>query len=137
MSTPRHDWGSPTAPASLQCYSLARMHHTDVSLFERLIRNGMCYQQLENQHRMRPEIASLIVSHIYKSLENHESVFKYSNIKSIASNLFFIAYEEEEDDFDESLSHSNTYEAEFISKLYRHLRLQGYFQHEITVLFFL
>ncbi|KAL3857891.1 hypothetical protein ACJMK2_012520 [Sinanodonta woodiana] len=117
-------------------YSLARMHHTDVSLFERLIRNGMCYQQLENQHRMRPEIASLLVPHIYKSLENHESVFKYSNIKGIASNLFFIAHEEEEDNFDESLSHSNTYEAEFISKLYRHLRLQGYFQHEITVLSF-
>ncbi|KAL3857885.1 hypothetical protein ACJMK2_012514 [Sinanodonta woodiana] len=117
-------------------YSLARMHHTDVSLFERLIRNGMCYQQLENQHRMRPEIASLLVPHIYKSLENHESVFKYSNIKGIASNLYFIAHEVEEDNFDESLSHSNTYEAEFISKLYRHLRLQGYFQHEITVLSF-
>ncbi|KAL3857882.1 hypothetical protein ACJMK2_012511 [Sinanodonta woodiana] len=117
-------------------YSIARMHHTDVSLFERLIRNGMCYQQLENQHRMRPEIASLLVPHIYKSLENHESVFKYSNIKGIASNLYFIAHEEEEDNFDESLSHSNTYEAEFISRLYRHLRLQGYFQHEITVLSF-
>ncbi|KAL3857879.1 hypothetical protein ACJMK2_012508 [Sinanodonta woodiana] len=77
-------------------YNLVRMHHIDVSLFERLIRNGMCYQQLENQH----------------------------------------PHEEEEDDFDESLSQSNTYEADFISKLYRHLRLQGYFQHEITVLSF-
>ncbi|KAL3857871.1 hypothetical protein ACJMK2_012500 [Sinanodonta woodiana] len=117
-------------------YDLVRMHHTDVSLFERLIRNGMCYQQLENQHRMRPEIASLLVPHIYKSLKNHESVFKYSDIKGIASNVFFIAHEEEEDNFDESSRHSNTYEAEFISKLYRHLRLQGYFQHEITVLSF-
>ncbi|KAL3857874.1 hypothetical protein ACJMK2_012503 [Sinanodonta woodiana] len=117
-------------------YRLVRKHDTDVSLFERLIRNGMCYQQLENQHRMRPEIASLLVPHIYKSLENHESVFKYSDIKGIASNLYFIAHKEEEDSFDESLSHSNTYEAEFISKLYRHLRLQGYFQHEITVLSF-
>ncbi|KAK3595714.1 hypothetical protein CHS0354_025336 [Potamilus streckersoni] len=115
-------------------YNLARMHHTDVSLFERLIRNGMCYQQLENQHRMRPEIASLLVPHIYKSLENHESVFKYSDIRGVATNLYFIAHEQEEDNFDESLSHSNKYEAEFISKLYRHLRLQGYFQHEITVL---
>lgn len=33
------------------------------------------------QHRMRPEIASLLTPHIYEQLENHLSVFDYDHIK--------------------------------------------------------
>jgi superfamily I DNA and/or RNA helicase len=62
-------------------YELAKKFDLDVSLFERMIRNGMPFCQLKLQHRMRPTISSLIVPHIYKELEDHESVKNYENIR--------------------------------------------------------
>lgn len=62
-------------------YQLAKEFNLDVSLFERLVVNGLQYFQLKRQHRMRPEIASLLRPHIYKELFDHESVTKYENIK--------------------------------------------------------
>ncbi|XP_067652457.1 NFX1-type zinc finger-containing protein 1-like [Haliotis asinina] len=115
-------------------YSLAKSHHTDVSLFERLVRSGIAYQQLENQHRMRPEMSQLLVPHIYKTLKDDDSVFSYPDVRGMASNVYFLTHEIEEDHDDESLSHKNRYEADFLTKLYRHLRLQGYHSSEITVL---
>lgn len=62
-------------------YELAIKYKLEVSLFERLIRNNIAYYQLKKQHRMRPEISSLLVPHIYKELEDHPSVFEYEAIK--------------------------------------------------------
>ncbi|XP_046562907.1 LOW QUALITY PROTEIN: NFX1-type zinc finger-containing protein 1-like [Haliotis rubra] len=115
-------------------YSLAKSHHTDVSLFERLVRSGITYQQLENQHRMRPEMSQLLVPHIYKTLKDDDSVFSYPDVRGMASNVYFLSHEIEEDHDEESLSHRNKHEADFLTKLYRHLRLQGYLCSEITVL---
>ncbi|XP_046361756.2 NFX1-type zinc finger-containing protein 1-like isoform X1 [Haliotis rufescens] len=115
-------------------YSLAKSHHTDVSLFERLVRGGITFQQLENQHRMRPEISQLLVPHIYKTLKDDESVFCFPDVRGMATNVYFLTHDIEEDHDEGSLSHRNKYEADFLTKLYRHLRLQGYLSSEITVL---
>jgi len=66
-------------------YELAKKYNLEVSLFERMIKNGLPYHQLKVQHRMRPCISSLLVPHIYKELRDHESVNNYDNIKGIIS----------------------------------------------------
>ncbi|GIY05613.1 NFX1-type zinc finger-containing protein 1 [Caerostris extrusa] len=55
-------------------YELATKFGMNVSLFERMVENGLDCYKLEIQHRMRPEIASQLVPHIYTKLLNHESV---------------------------------------------------------------
>lgn len=50
-------------------HALARTFHTDVSLFERLVRAGVHHCMLNVQHRMRPEISSLMVPHFYPQLQ--------------------------------------------------------------------
>jgi superfamily I DNA and/or RNA helicase len=54
--------------------NLATDYDFDVSLFERLLKNGVPYVQLQTQHRMRPEVACLLRPHIYAVLRDHESV---------------------------------------------------------------
>ena len=76
-------------------YALAKDYNLDVSLFERLVKNGMHFSRLRLQHRMRPEIARM-VNHIYKDLENHKSVLNLENIKGVSHNIFFINHQEAE-----------------------------------------
>lgn len=64
----------------------------DVSLFERMINNGMDCPNLKVQHRMRPEISSLISPAIYKQLDNHYSVTKYESVAGVEKNLFFLTH---------------------------------------------
>ena len=78
-------------------YELAIHYKLDVSLFERMVKNGMPFTRLRLQHRMRPEISKML-EHIYDNpkLENHESVMKFGNIKGVACNAFFVDHEESE-----------------------------------------
>lgn len=70
----------------------------NVSLFERMINNGMEYHKLNEQHRMRPEIASLISPLIYQDLLNHPSVCNYPDVRGMAKNLFFVDHNIKEDE---------------------------------------
>ena len=115
-------------------YNLAKNYHLDISLFERMVKNKIHCEQLRIQHRMRPEIAQLLVPHIYKDLENHQSVFLYPNIKGIHGNMFFINHTEMEAAIDDSKSHSNVHEAEFCGSFVRYLMQQGYSASQITIL---
>ena len=76
-------------------YELAKHYNLDVSLFERMVKNGMPFERLRLQHRMRPEISKML-EHIYVNpkLENHESVMNFDNIKGVACNAFFVDHEE-------------------------------------------
>ena len=86
------------------------------------------------QHRMRPEVARLIVPSIYPTLDNHESVLQYPEVRGMDKSVFFLAHNEmEKSDYD-GRSHSNPYEAELALALVRHFVLQGYGAHEITIL---
>ena len=72
-------------------YDLQIEYNFDVSLFERMIKNGIQFSRLCLQHRMRPEIATML-DHIYVNpkLQNHESVLKFESIKGVQRNLFFV-----------------------------------------------
>lgn len=78
-------------------YNLQINYNFDVSLFERMIKNGMEFARLCLQHRMRPEIAKML-DHIYvdPKLENHHSVLKFERIKGLHRNLFFLEHSERE-----------------------------------------
>ncbi len=117
------------------CYELQTKYNFNVSLFERLATNGCPVQTLNIQHRMRPEIASLITPAIYKELYNHESVENYDAIKGVGTNLYFIHHNfaERTDDVDRK-SHSNPHEARFLTALCDYLIKQGYDPSEITML---
>lgn len=82
---------------------------------------------------MRPEISRLIRPSIYLELIDHESVFQYPPVRGIDHCLYFIHHTHKEEPFGES-SKQNLHEATFMVRLARHLILNGYEPHEITIL---
>nr|CAD7434131.1 unnamed protein product [Timema monikensis] len=118
-------------------FTLARKYYFDISLFERMLKNGMHCEMLKVQHRMRPDIAKLIVPAIYPELFNHESVLGFDNIMGISKSVFFVThnhYEEKEQVDNDSASHMNIYESDYVLALCRHLLMQGYPPDKITIL---
>ena len=114
-------------------YDLTKRYKLDVSLFERMVYVGIQCEMLNVQHRMRPEIATLM-KHIYDDLENHESVEKYEDIKGMKKNMFFINHKYMEESSNQSHSHVNEHEAKFLVALCRYLLQQGYKADQITLL---
>ena len=114
-------------------YTLAKQYNLEVSLFERMVRNGMTCHTLDTQHRMRPEIARLM-KFIYDDLKNHVSVESFEDILGISKNIFFVDHQYPEKTDDELRSHSNEHEAEYIVALCKYLLRQGYDNSRITVL---
>ncbi|XP_053404552.1 NFX1-type zinc finger-containing protein 1-like [Mercenaria mercenaria] len=114
-------------------YKLAVKYHLDVSFFERMVTNDMPFNSLELQHRMRPEISS-IMRHIYPDLKDHEHVETYPNVKGISTNLFLINHTHSENSNKDIKSYSNQKEAEYAVALCRYLLLQGYTRNDITLL---
>ncbi|KAG8335748.1 NFX1-type zinc finger-containing protein 1 [Homalodisca vitripennis] len=78
-------------------YQLAKKYGMEVSLFERMLKNGLGCSVLGVQHRMRPEIASLIVPTIYPSLANHPSTFDRPRVSGIDKFVFFLTHNKPED----------------------------------------
>ncbi|CAI8041395.1 NFX1-type zinc finger-containing protein 1 [Geodia barretti] len=119
-------------------YELEKKYNLDVSLFQRLIENGIPHVTLTVQHRMRPDIASLIHPAIYPELQNGPRAIKHGQhkIAGVGHNLFFIHHENEEErqNPNESLSHKNIHEAAFMVALCRYLIKQGYKPTQITLL---
>ncbi|XP_073443902.1 NFX1-type zinc finger-containing protein 1-like isoform X2 [Dendrobates tinctorius] len=115
-------------------YELAKNFNLEVSMFERLIRMGIPYVRLNYQHRMKPEIAKLLTPHIYDKLENHESVYKYENVKGVCQNLFFVDHDHPEHHISEGKSRQNVHEAAFVKSLCLYFIQQGYSPSQITIL---
>ncbi|CAL1285237.1 unnamed protein product [Larinioides sclopetarius] len=113
---------------------LATKYGMNISLFERMIENGLDFYKLEIQHRMRPEIASLLVPHIYTKLYNHEIVKTFENIKGVAKNVFFVNHAYYELSESDSKSKINVHEANFMLRFCKYLIMQGYKSSQITVL---
>ena len=119
------------------CYDLEKHYHLDTSLFERFINNGFEHVTLEKQHRMRPEISSLLCPSIYEKLEDAENVKKYDPVVGVGKDLFFIehTHPEEPNEFSDMKSHVNKFEAEYVVELCHYLLKQGaYSPHDITIL---
>jgi len=85
---------------STAVYKLSKDFNIDVSLFERMINNKMDCPILNVQHRMRPEISSLITPLIYPDLLNDQSVFTFEDIRGMTKNLFFL----EHDNYEQNVS---------------------------------
>lgn len=73
----------------------SRKCNVEISLFKRMLQNGMDCPTLKMQHRMRPEIFKLL-SFFQPNLKNHKSVFKFESIKGVKKNVFFIDHKEYE-----------------------------------------
>ncbi|XP_033724515.1 NFX1-type zinc finger-containing protein 1-like [Pecten maximus] len=117
-------------------YKTAMRYDLNVSIFERLVTAGLQFQQLQFQHRMRPEIADLLTPTIYRELQNHSSVMEIEDVKGLQNNVFFLNHNENEhaNSNQDVKSHKNQHEVDFIAQFYRYLRLQGYRSEDITVL---
>ncbi|XP_059169638.1 NFX1-type zinc finger-containing protein 1-like [Physella acuta] len=114
-------------------YQLARDFGLEISLFERLIKNNVPHVVLKEQHRMRPEI-STIMKHIYPALEDHASVSLYDHVRGVEKDIFFINHKEKEARVEDTKSKANTHEAKFAVALCRYFLLQGYEPTQITIL---
>ena len=117
----------------VETYDLANRYHLDVSLFERMVKNGINYECLQRQHRMRPVIAD-VIRHIYPELEDDVAVKQYPNIGGIAHNLFCVSHSFAETYDEEQRSFSNEHEAKFAVSLAYYVMQQGYDASKITIL---
>ncbi|CAK8680919.1 unnamed protein product [Clavelina lepadiformis] len=115
-------------------YDLAENYDLKVSLFERMVKNGIPCSRLQLQHRMRPRIADLLRPHIYDDLRDHVSVEKYDHVVGLQKNIFFLSHRNQEKAVRDGMSKVNQHEADFTVTLCNYLLLQGYRPDQITIL---
>ena len=115
----------------------------NVSLFERLVLGGVPHTTLNKQHRMRPEISSLVRSLTYPDLEDAEKTGGRPPLRGFQDNVIFVSHTKPElnaghiaDRRDEGAKSSkeNVYEANMVLKCVRYLGQQGYGTEDIVVL---
>ena len=111
-------------------YELARHYHLDVSLFERLVNNETRRVVLACQHRMRPEISSLMRFFYDEPIADHASVMDFPQAPArlgLRHNIFFMTHEHAEQKLsDLGQSKCNPFEVEFITQLCVYLCKQRY-----------
>lgn len=107
----------------------------NVSLFERLVHNGIDFKNLTRQRRMAPEIRELL-SPIYADLEDHPSVINRPGIRGMGGvNSYFFCHSWPENS-DSLMSKYNEEEAQMVISLFLYLALNGMPVEGITVLTF-
>ena len=104
-----------------------------ISLFERLVINGINYDILENQRKLRPVFAYFIREIYEKNSNHHISLPSFNDIKGIRQNLFFFDHDNEETQLTRSKK-INKFETLFILTMTRYLILQGYQQEQISII---
>jgi hypothetical protein len=118
------------------CYDLEIKYKLGVSLFERLVMNKIPYVSLNVQHRMRPEISSLIRPSIYSDLNDHETVTKYGHVLGVMKDVFVVDHNnlEKPNKDGDITTHINVFEADYLVELCRYLLKQDYHPSKITIL---
>ncbi|KAL1853711.1 hypothetical protein Plec18170_005102 [Paecilomyces lecythidis] len=107
----------------------------NVSMFERLVHNGIDFKTLIRQRRMAPEIRKLL-SPIYDNLQDHPSVLDRPKIPGMGDiNTYFFHHTWPESS-DNLSSKYNQDEAHMIVGFYFYLVLNGLSVNNITVLTF-
>lgn len=118
-------------------------YNLNVSLFERLVHAGLPHTTLTKQHRMRPEIASLVKDLTYPDLENAEKTENRPALRGLQNNVIFVSHKHPEvnaekiadrRDGDATSSKENIYEADMVLRCVRYLGQQGYGTENIVVL---
>ena len=118
-------------------FELESKYNFNVSMFERLINNGIPYAALKYQRRMKPKFADF-VRIIYGSEEyiDHKDVSNKEDVKGIENDIYFIAHDKLEGENEGLKSKQNDYEAKYLTKLCSYLLKQGYKSDQITILTF-
>lgn len=115
----------------------------NVSLFERLIHAGFPHTTLSKQHRMCPEISSLVRKLTYPDLEDDQKTKNRPQPRGLCDRVIFFHHKNPEDVFvevsdrdDENSKGSkrNVFEAEIVLKIVKYLGQQGYGTEKLVVL---
>ncbi|XP_033104281.1 NFX1-type zinc finger-containing protein 1-like [Anneissia japonica] len=114
-------------------YDLRKRYHLDISLFERLILNGLDYDQLKYQHRMPLNVSNIVRTVFYTNLRDTSRTDNV-NIPGVATNLMLIDHQNNESCDLEIRSRSNQHEAKFIIAFSVFLVQQGCEAEKITML---
>ena len=118
-------------PPPVECYTLTRHFHFDVSMMERLINNDYMFASLSKQNRMRPEFAELLLD-IYPALEsNLERVRKNRAPQCMVKSMYFWNHDNVET---KERSVQNEMEAKMVVQLVLYLIQQEYKPENITIL---
>ena len=113
------------------------------SLFERLVLKGFPHQVLKQQHRMRPEISTLVRSLTYPDLLDALKTKDRPSLQGFQDNLIFVDHRHLEDDIQETAnwremtslsSKQNRFEAEMVFRCVKYLAQQGYDNDKLVVL---
>ncbi|KAF8159714.1 P-loop containing nucleoside triphosphate hydrolase protein [Crassisporium funariophilum] len=113
------------------------------SLFERLILKNYPHESLLQQHRMRPEISSLIRSLTYPELIDAPGTQNRPNLLGVQDNIVFMHHENPEDtnkhitdqgDMASTSSKQNTFEVSMILRIIKYLAQQGYGTEKLVIL---
>ncbi|KAL5042678.1 hypothetical protein BDW71DRAFT_200334 [Aspergillus fruticulosus] len=109
--------------------------YLDISMFERLVNNGLKYITLQRQRRMAPEIRQLLTP-IYGPLQDHESVSMREEVPGMGSIRSFLFSHDWLESFDDTSSKYNEKEAEMVVEFFVYLVLNNVVVKDITVLTF-
>ncbi|KAE8398944.1 P-loop containing nucleoside triphosphate hydrolase protein [Aspergillus pseudonomiae] len=107
----------------------------DISMFERLVNNGIQYETLRRQRRMAPEIRRLLEP-IYGELHDHQSVLERPKVPGMGDVRSYFFSHNWPESSDSLSSKYNEKEAEMIIGFFMHLVLNGVAVKDITVLTF-
>ncbi|KIP05604.1 hypothetical protein PHLGIDRAFT_147296 [Phlebiopsis gigantea 11061_1 CR5-6] len=114
-------------------YSLSSEHRRggqiwrfDQSQMERLSRSGFPMAQLDEQRRMRPQIADLVRTTLYPNLKDHEMVTHYPAVRGMHKPVYFLDHRHKENGSeDDSISRHNQFEVDLTVDLVLYLLRQG------------
>ena len=106
-----------------------------ISLFERLVQNGVESTMLNTQRRMTPQLSELLGG-VYAGLRDDSSVHGRDDVPGMGGrNSYFFTHTWEESR-DQSQSRYNVEEAEMVANFFNYLVLNGVNPEHITVLTF-
>ena len=113
------------------------------SLFERLIREGLPSTTLQQQHRMCPEISSLVRTLTYPDLLDAPSTKSRPELRGFQERVMFVDHNHletelhhvtERRDQNAKSSRQNQFEVDMVLQCVRYLGQQGYRTENITIL---
>ena len=111
-------------------------YHLNISLFERLVRNGLEFSLLDQQRRMVPEIRRLL-SPIYGNvIMDHPNVLQRSPVPGMGRVSTWFFTHEYPDERDSESSSFNVKEVQMIRGLVQYLIYNGVNGRDITILTF-
>lgn len=112
------------------------------SLFERLVLKGFPHVTLTQQHRMRPEISSMIRHLTYPDLTDAASTLQRANLRGFRDNVIFVNHSHPEVELKngrelydgKTTSKQNEFEGQMVLKCVRYLAQQGYGSDALVII---